>query len=107
MYVVWVRSLPKDNEERVPAATTKLPDQRASHFWDGDGKLKVAYKRLMKMEELAWDVYYVYGRGVEWKGELPPVPNYYMHQLYSLPPELMLDGDKLAEEINKLLKQSK
>jgi hypothetical protein len=107
VYVVWVRSLPADKEDKVPAATTKILDERASHFWDGDGKLKIAYQRLMKMSEPAWDVYYVYGRKAEWKGELPPAPDYYMHQLRSLPPELMLDGDKLAAEMNRLLQQTK
>jgi hypothetical protein len=65
--------------------------------------LKVAYHKALKMNELAWDVYYVYGRGAEWTGDLPPAPDYYMHQLRSLPPDRMLDGTKLAEEMNKLL----
>jgi hypothetical protein len=103
VYVVWVPSLPADNEERVPAATAKIPDERASHYWDEKGALKVAYQRALKMAEPAWDVYYVYDRDAEWKGELPPTPAYYMHQLRSLPPDRMLNGSKLAEEINKLL----
>lgn len=65
----------------------------------------MGYQRALKMNELAWDVYYVYRRGTEWTEELPPVPDYYMHQLRTLPAERMLDGDKLAEEINKLLEQ--
>lgn len=104
VYVVWVPSLPPDNESKVPAATAKIPDERASHYWDEKGALKVGYYKALKMKELAWDVYYVYGRDAEWKGELPPVPDYYMHQLRTLPPERMLDGDKLAEEMNKLLR---
>ena len=105
MYVVWVPSLPADNESRVPAATTKLPDERVGHYWDEKGALKVAYQHTLKMDEPAWDVYYVYGRDAEWTGDLPPAPAYYMHQLHSLPPDRMLDGRKLAEEMNKLLEQ--
>lgn len=100
---MWVPSLPADNESRVPAATAKIPDERATHYWDEKGTLKVAYQRSLKMNELAWDVYYVYKRGREWAGDLPPVPDYYMHQLRSLPPDRMLDGEKLADEIKKLL----
>jgi len=103
VYIVWVPSLPADNESKVPAATAKIPDERASHYWDAEGKLKEAYQRALKMKEPAWDVYYVYGRDAEWKNELPPVPVYYMHQLRSLPPDRMLDGAKLAEEMRKLL----
>lgn len=36
----------------------------------------MAYQRALKMNELAWDVYYVYERGREWTGDLPPVPDY-------------------------------
>lgn len=103
VYTVWVPSLPADNEDRVPAATTKLLDERVSHYWDAKGELKKAYQRALKMDEPAWDVYYVYGRDAEWTGDLPPAPVYYMHQLHSLPPERMLNGTKLAEEMNKLL----
>jgi hypothetical protein len=107
VYVVWVPSLKADNEDKVPAATTKITDERASHYWDAEGKLKVAYQRLMKMDEPAWDVYYAYGRDSEWKGESPPTPDYWMHQLKGLPPERMLNGSKLAEEMQKLLQQAK
>jgi hypothetical protein len=107
VYVVWVPSLPADKEDRVPAATAKIADGRASHYWDADGKLKVAYQRLMKMDAPAWDVYYVYGRDSEWKDELPPPPDYWMHQLRGLPPERMLKGETLAEEMNKLLRKAK
>lgn len=104
--MVWVPSLPADNESRVPAATAKIPDERASHYWDEEGTLKKAYQRVMKMDEPAWDVYYLYSRDAEWKND-PPVPGYYMHQLGSLPPERMLDGEKLVEEMRKLLQQTK
>ena len=105
MYVVWVPALPADDEGKVPAATARIPDERASHYWDEKGALKAAYQRALRMEEPAWDVYYVYGRDAVWEAELPPAPDYYMHQLRSLPPERVLDGDTLAEEINKLLGQ--
>lgn len=106
VYVVWVPSLPADKEDKVSAATAKITDERAIHYWDADGKLKIAYQRLMSMDQPAWDVYYAYGRNSEWKNDLPPTPDYWMHQLRGLPPERMLDGDKLAEEIKKLLQLS-
>lgn len=105
MYAVWVPSLPADNEDSVPTATTKLPDERVSHYWDAKGELKQAYQRALKMDEPARNVYYVYERGAEWRGDLPPAPTDYMHQLRSLPSDRMLDGSRLAEEMNKLLKR--
>lgn len=106
VYVVWVPSLPADTDESVPDATTKIPDERASHYWDEEGALKVAYQKVMAMDKPAWDVYYVYGREAEWKEE-PPQPDYWMHQLRGLPSERRLDGSKLAEEMTKLLQKKK
>jgi hypothetical protein len=106
VYVVWVPSLPSDKDKTVGSAAAKIPDERASHFWDAKGKMKTDYQKLMKMDEPAWDVYYVYGRDAEWTSELPPEPVYWMHQLGGLPPERMLDGNKLADEMKKLLQTS-
>ena len=106
VYVVWVPSLPTDKEDRVPAATEKIPDARASHYWDAGGGLKAAYQRVMKWPGPAWDVYFIYDRDAEWAKD-PPAPDYWMHQLMGLPPERMLDGDKLAAEISRLLRQSR
>ena len=105
VYVVWVPSLPTDDESKVPAATAKIPDERASHYWDEKGALKVAYFKALKMSELAWDVYYVYGRDTEWKDE-PPAPGFFMDQV-GLPGGQPLDGDKLAAEMRRLLRQTK
>jgi hypothetical protein len=107
VYVVWVPSLPADDESKVPAATARIPGERARHYWDAEGRLKAAYQRALKKDEPAWDVYYVYAREAEWKDELPPAPAYYIHQLRSLPPDRMLDGARLAEEMRKLLQQTK
>ena len=104
VYIVWVPSLPADTEDRVPAATEKITDARATHYWDEKGALKLAYQRVMKWDQPAWDVYYAYRRDAEWKKN-PPTPDYWQHQLRGLPPERMLDGSKLAEEMRKLLEK--
>lgn len=107
VYVVWVPSLPADREETVAAAVGHMPDERVVHFWDEKALMRVAYQRVMKMKEPAWDVYYLYDGSAEWKTELPPAPLYYMHQLDSLPKERVLDGDKLAGKIEELLTGTK
>ncbi|MBX5477620.1 MAG: hypothetical protein IRZ19_00980 [Pyrinomonas methylaliphatogenes] len=104
IYVVWEPCLPTDDEMKVPAAAARLNDARVRHYWDARGELRGVYQRLMKMSEPAWDVYYVYDRDVEWRAE-PPTPNYYMHQLRTLPPELLLDGDRLAAKVNAMLQE--
>lgn len=105
---MWVPILRPDVESSVPQATTRLLDERVSHFWDGRGDLVKAYARVLQLGQgqPAWDVYLVFDRQVVWK-DGPPAPIYWMHQLRGQPPEQMLDGDKLAMEINKLLQATK
>jgi hypothetical protein len=43
LYAVYVPILRSDAEERVPAATTRLPDERVSYYWDGSAELVKAY----------------------------------------------------------------
>jgi hypothetical protein len=86
----------------------RLPDERVSYFWNGPGDLAQTYARILKLPEgqPAWDVYFAFNRGVEWKDE-PPVPDYWMHQLHGQAAERFLNGEKFAEETNKLLKIKK
>jgi hypothetical protein len=48
-----------------------------------------------------WDFWTVYGPEVVWDGELPPKPDFWMHQLGPLPRELMLDAEVFAAETQK------
>ena len=107
VYAVWVPILKSDIEVMVGRATKRLPDERVSHFWDGNGELVKAYSRVLRLneEQPAWDVYFVYGRDAEWKEE-PPMPAYWMDQL-ELPQGQPFDGDNLAAEMKRLLQQTK
>jgi hypothetical protein len=103
VYAVWEPFLAADNESKVPFATTKLADERITHYWDEKGKLKKVYQSLMKMKGPAWDVYYLYDRKAEWRRGDPPLPTFDMHQLRILPKEKLLNGETLAVETRKLL----
>jgi hypothetical protein len=107
VYAVWASVLKSDFEIAVGRATKRLPDERVSHYWDGEGESVKAYGRVLRLgpDETAWDVYYVYGRDAEWKDE-PPAPTFFMDQV-GLPQGQPLDGDKLAAEISRLLQQTK
>lgn len=108
VYTVWAPILELDAESWVPNAMTKLPDQRVSHYWDGKGNLVEAYKPILPTWDentdkylKAWDVYLLFPREAEWK-DTPPVPGYWMHQLW-LDTGLRFDVDILAKETKKLL----
>lgn len=107
VYAVWASILLSDFRITVGRATKRLPDDRVSHYWDGNGELVKAYGRMMKLEDdqTAWDVYYVFGRDTEWKDEVP-APTFLMDKV-GLPQGQPLDPEKLAVEIRKLLQETK
>jgi hypothetical protein len=101
VYAVWVPILRSDGEKAVPTALKKMADERVKHYWDGKGQLPETFKRVLQINQAAWDVYLIYPRDAEWKDE-PPMPAYWMHQL-NLAPERTLNGDTLAAETRKQL----
>lgn len=107
VYAVWVPILMSDSYYTVARATSRLPDPRVSHYWDGDGVLVRGYAPVLQLDEgqPAWDVYFVFNRDAEWRDGVP-VPDYWMHQL-GLAPERMFNGRKLAAEVERLLQQKR
>ena len=105
VYAVWVPILMPDSYYTVPRATSRLPDTRVSHYWDGDGTLVRDYARVLNLEEgqPAWDVYFVFDREAEWRDGVP-TPDYWMDQI-GLSPDRAFDGRKLAAEIERRIQQ--
>jgi hypothetical protein len=75
-------------------ATRLVPDARVTHYWDGGGVTMRQYRSALGLSEDAWDIYMVYGPRARWDGELPPKPDYWMHQLGS-PKEPRVNGPYL------------
>ncbi len=104
VYAVWVPILRTDIRLAVSRATTKLSDDRVSHFWDADAKLPGTYSQVLGLPDArpAWDVYLLFGRDARWDAE-PPAPTVWMHQLGIAPVSQQLDADRLADEAVKML----
>lgn len=106
-YSVWVPILDADEETAVAKATTRLPDSRVSHYWDGKGELVKSYAHVLALgERPAWDVYLLYGPEAEWKGD-PPAPDSWMHQLRGVDESRFLKGETLAAELAALVERTK
>lgn len=109
VYAVYLPVLDGDQESSVSSAAKYIPDRRVGYFWDGKGELGQGYSGVLQIPEgkTAWDVYLVFDRNAEWK-ESPPLPTYWMHQLWALwdvKPERRINADTLAGEVEKLLRQ--
>jgi hypothetical protein len=103
VYVVWGPMLDEENEADARQATRHLPDPRVTNFWTPTHSLAVAFEQPLGLHDAkAWDTFLLFAPGTRW-GDAPPVPDYYMHVNKPLAPERRLNGDKLAEQVRRLL----
>jgi hypothetical protein len=104
VYTVWV---PKRRglESDVAQATATMPDARARHFWDGAGYTLHAYTKPLALPEGidAWDVYLLYGPDARWDGPLPPMPDFWMHQLSGVENAPELDREVFGQRLAQTL----
>ncbi len=100
---VWMPVLKSDDAAAGKDAESLLPDDRVTHYWDGDNSLGKLYGRLLTLprgRQLAWDIYFVYAPGIRWEEE-PPLPTQWMHQLGR--DERLLNADTLRGTLLELL----
>ena len=69
-----------EKEKDVPSATRAIRDASAHAFWDGNNLSGIQYRQVLGWRGDAWDVYIVYGPKARWSGDLPPAPDFFMHQ---------------------------
>lgn len=112
-YLVWIPMVGSDRPESVEVAASRVTDERVQHFSDSARAFGSALGETLglpprkpgRAHGIAWDVYLLYDRGVEWPAKAPPRPTFWMHQLgdvgTSTAPEL--DGGALRERLRELL----
>lgn len=80
-------------------------DLSVTHSWDGERQLGHMFSGALGLSSIAWDVYLLYGSGTRWNSEVPPTPDFWMHQLPAdsgAARDLVLYPTKLSEELMKL-----
>lgn len=80
-FVIWLPMKPGDNAESAGRQAEVFVDSRVQQGWDADGAIGDAFARTFNLKGRAWDVYAVYSPGIEWRGETPAKPTFWMHQL--------------------------
>lgn len=110
VFVIWTPRHPGDNREQAVAATTIVPDSRATHFWDASGRMPRHYGKLLglpKNDQFAWDTYMVFGHDAEWI-QAPPPPDDWMHQMSKALGQThrrWLDGDEFAKTVARMVSE--
>lgn len=103
IYSVWVPTMARDSQEEAQRATTFLSDDRVKHFWTPDLEVANLFCESIGLAEgPVWDVYLLFGPEVLWQ-DAAPKPHFFMHQLWQLAEELLLNGDRLLKETKRLI----
>ncbi|MGH8397427.1 MAG: hypothetical protein ACRETA_04185 [Gammaproteobacteria bacterium] len=105
-YVVYIPKLGAQAKDIQPTVSL-LPGQYVYRYWDPAGVSGRRFSGTLGIGQFAWDVWMIYGRGQQWDKELPPKPDFWMHQLYGLPSWRYLNADTFAKEVKTYLTQSK
>ena len=104
--IAWVPMVKGDSA--LEAAELVSPDERfILQSWDAKLSVSEAFAKTLKLNGPAWDVYLIYQPGVQWIGENPPVPSFWMHQLEKTSgadPTLHLRPAKLQRELRNALR---
>jgi hypothetical protein len=87
-----------------------LDGPRVHHYWEESGIIGQHYTEVMEVDMYVWDFWAIYGPDAVWQGTLPPVPDYYEHQLgvtsgrfRGFPGELVLDAERFAAKAAEYL----
>ena len=79
--IVWIPILDNDSLEAAIPSVSFLSDKRIQHFYDQN---QIVGKQIADSVgwtgNIAWDIYLYYAPDVDWT-DLPPEPNYWMHQV--------------------------
>ena len=93
------------DEKHVAGSIPLLAGPRVTHYWDPSGNTGMQYMETLDMTPVyAWDVWFIYEPGSRWEEDTsPPYPDYWEHQLPSLPADKKLDAERFAAEVNARL----
>ena len=102
---MWVPMVPGDSA--LDAVALVSPEKRfALQGWDSRRSVGEAMAKTLHLKCPAWDVYLLYGPGVQWVSDDAPMPSFWMHQLgkrSGADRRLHLEPSKLEDAVKKKL----
>jgi hypothetical protein len=79
--ILWTPMLPTDILESAVQRELMFSDGRLKQFWDLDRIFGSLMSQTLNLTiSIAWDVYLLYSPDHPWDAELPPAPEFWMHQ---------------------------
>lgn len=101
-FVVSVPTLGATEQDARNSASL-IDNPYVRHYWEGSGIVGRLFQERMGMNNYAWDMWFIYGPEARWDERLPPSPDFWMHQLGSLPAAKYLDAKTFAAHARSML----
>jgi len=80
--IIWMPMLATDDLNAAERREALFPDTRVMHYWDSKKILGQMLSQTLHLNaSIAWDVYLLYPPKHLWDTDLPPAPQFWMHQL--------------------------
>ena len=104
--IIWTPMLVTDNLDAANQREATFSDFRVKQFWDPDLIFGKLLSQSLKLSiSIAWDVYLIYLPNHPWDGELPPAPEFWMHQ-QDEEMSLYLDPSRFKHYIQTVLERT-
>lgn len=104
--IVWTPMLTTDTLESALQRELQFSDARIKQLWDPDRIFGPLLSQTLNLSiSIAWDVYLLYPPDHPWNRELPPAPEFWMHQ-QNEEMSLYLDPARFKEYLQTLLERT-
>ena len=93
-------------EANVGPASRLISNRHTTQYWEETGITGRLMQQVMGVDKYVWDFWTIYGPKSVWSDErLPPLPDFWQHQLDGLPAERKLDANVFATKVGEFLAQ--
>ena len=104
-FVIHVPTL-RAHETNVVPASRLITNRYTTQYWEETGITGKLMQQVMGVDKYVWDFWTIYGPKAVWSDErLPPVPDFWQHQLNGLPADKKLDANVFAAKLDEFLVQ--
>lgn len=102
-YIIWLPIFPGDSGQQAQQRSNEFTDGRLRYFWDANQIAGKRWQEVLRIERIAWDVYFLYDADARWQNQ-PGRPDFWMHQLTGIEAAPFLNRAEFESKMRELLK---
>lgn len=102
IFVFWSPILKYDYRSEGEDRAAEFYDRRMTQIWDTNGLTSYLYESVLKVPDIVWDAYLLYGKSAQWTSG-PTAPDFWMHQRGEELPGPQLNIPVLTAKVREML----